>query len=288
MASSIAHGLSFDIECYYQIISKDYLSQSLEPTEEVERNTAYILDLLADKNRKATFFYLGNVARKFPALVRRTIDEGHELGVHGDHHLYIDRLTPDQFRKELGTAIESIQQAAGANVTCHRAPAFSIKQGNLWALDVLAEAGLSFDSSIFPFRGRRYGIEDWPTKPTRLDSGMWEIPLSTIDTSFGRLPCLGGGYFRLLPYAYTRYSARSLDRDGKNGVTYFHPHEFEPSRARMPAGVSGLIGRRKMAALQITNLLQSTGRRSMRRKLEQFLSTYDTCPLGALLPQEEC
>ncbi len=283
MAAGIVHGLSFDIECYNQIICKDYLGQAIDPGDEVERNTSFLLDLLDKHNKKATFFFLGNIARSFPSLVRRAVDDGHELGVHGDTHLCIHDLNEKSFADELKTAIDSVEQAGGAKVIGHRAPAFSINSSNLWALDVLAKAGLVYDSSIFPFKGRRYGIEGWSLVPEKLKNGLWEIPLSVNETWFGRLPCMGGGYFRHFPLAYTKYSARALSRAGRNGVTYFHPYEFEQKNAKMPDTASEMLGKKGFLRLAISNVLQSRGRKSMRKKLEHFITEFDTVPIGSLL-----
>ena len=286
MKASVKYGLSFDIECYNQIITKDFLHRIVEPSEDSERNTIGLLDLLSETGRKATFFFLGNMARRFPGLVKRAVDDGHELGVHGDVHLYIHRLSRDDFAKELAVAIDSVEQAGGARVVGHRAPAFSIMRENLWALDVVAEQGLIYDSSIFPFKGRRYGIPDWQLEPSRLDNNLWEIPMSIIDTRVGRLPCMGGGYFRYFPYAYTRYSAKALASAGRNGITYFHPHEFDPANARFPDGASKILGAKDKLRLAILNTLQSRGRKTMQRKLERFLSDFETVPIGALLPKD--
>lgn len=285
MTAGVKHGLSFDIECYNQIISKDFLHRIVEPLEESERNTNWILDLLAKTGRKATFFFLGNMARKFPELVKRAVDDGHEIGVHGDAHRYIHRMTRDEFSNELDVAIDSVEQAGGARVVGHRAPAFSIVRENLWALDVIAERGLLYDSSIFPFKGRRYGIPDWQLEPSLLKNNLWEIPMSINETRFGRLPCMGGGYFRYFPYAYTRYSANALAAAGRNGVTYFHPHEFDHANARFPDGARAQLGGKDRLRLTVLNTLQSRGRRTMRQKLERFLGEFDTVPISGLLPE---
>ncbi|MEZ5775852.1 MAG: polysaccharide deacetylase family protein, partial [Hyphomicrobiaceae bacterium] len=122
----VRHGLSFDIECYYQIVAKDYLRERLAPTSEVVRNTSFILDCLGEAGVKATFFTLGNVARAFPQLIRRIVEEGHELAVHGDEHLYLTDLDPAAFREELARAIGALEDAGGVRITGHRAPAFSL------------------------------------------------------------------------------------------------------------------------------------------------------------------
>lgn len=278
----IRHGLSFDIEDYYQIIHKDFLGRTLEPTPEVEECTLYLLDMLAEKKARATFFFLGNVARAYPGLVKRAVSDGHEIGVHGDVHHFIHHLNQEEFREEMRRAIGAIEDAGGHPVVGHRAPAFSIMASNLWALDVLAEAGLIYDSSIFPFQGRRYGIPDWSLTPNRLDNGLWEVPLSVVDVAGKRRPAMGGGYFRHFPYAYTRFAARKLAAAGRDGVTYFHPHEFARRPAQMPAEATALPrkGRLKLA---ISNRLQSRGRPSMRRKLERLVDELPTCAIGDLI-----
>ena len=280
----IRHGLSFDIEDYYQIIHKDFLDHALEPTQEVEECTLYLLDMLAEKKARATFFFLGNVARVYPGLVQRAVADGHEIGVHGDVHHFIHRLTQEEFREEMRRAIGAIEDAGGAPVVGHRAPAFSIMTGNLWALDVLADAGLVYDSSIFPFQGRRYGIPDWSLTPSKLDNGLWEVPLSVVDVAGKRRPAMGGGYFRHFPYAYTRFAAGKLAEAGRDGVTYFHPHEFAPRPARMPAEAAALSGKARLK-LAISNRLQSRGRPTMRRKLERLVDELPTCAVGDLLPE---
>lgn len=283
----LRHALSFDVECHYQIVAKDYLGYHMEPTEEVLRNTAWLLDLLGDHGVRATFFTLGNVARRYPRLIRRMVEEGHELGVHGDQHLYIHDLTPSSFAQELRTAIDALEQAGGARVRGHRAPAFSIGAENLWALDVLRELGLDYDSSIFPFAGRRYGMADAPRTPWRLDNGLYEIPLTVIDAGGRTLPAAGGGYFRMFPYAYTRWALNQCQAEGRPAITYFHPHEFELSRPHVPA--RGWRQNPKGAAkLLRMNGMQSIGRgRAMREKLERALREYAFCPMIELLPDAE-
>lgn len=280
----IRHALSFDVECHYQIVAKDYLGQRLEPTVEVERNTAWLLDLLGDAGARATFFTLGNVARRYPRLVRRVVEEGHELGVHGDEHLYLYDLTPGGLRRELRTAMDALEQAGGVKVEGHRAPAFSIGAENLWALEVLGELGLRYDSSIFPFAGRRYGIAGASKTVWRLESGLYEIPLTVVEAGGRVWPAAGGGYFRMFPFGYTRWALDRCEAEGRAAVTYFHPHEFELSRPRVPEG-----GWRRSplgaARLWKMNAGQAVGRGVwMREKLERALREYRFGPMRSLLP----
>jgi polysaccharide deacetylase family protein (PEP-CTERM system associated) len=283
----VRHALSFDVECYHQIVAKDYLGYQMEPTEEVLENTSWLLDLLGDHGARATFFTLGNVARRYPRLIRRMVEEGHELGVHGDQHLYIHDLTPGSFRQELRTAIDALEQAGGVKVRGHRAPAFSIGAENMWALDVLRDLGLDYDSSIFPFEGRRYGIPNAPRTLWRLDNGLYEIPLTIVDAAGRTLPAAGGGYFRMFPYAYTRWALDQCQAEGRPAITYFHPHEFELTRPSVPARGWRQNPRGALKLLRMNNM-QAIGRgKPMREKLERALRDYAFGPMLDLLPAQE-
>ena len=283
--TSPTHALSVDVECYYQIVWKDYLGQALEPTEEVLRNTNYLLDRLAEHGTRATFFVLGNVARRYPKLVRRMADEGVELAVHGDEHHQIWKFTPSSFHDALHKAIDSIEQAAGTKVYGHRAAAFSIIQETRWALDVIAGLDLLYDSSIFPIRGRRYGIPDTPVGIHRLPNGLFEVPLTVVNRGKRRLPALGGGYFRVFPYQYSRWALRQCEVDGRPAITYFHPHEFELSKPQvtLAAWRANALGAARLLRFSAT---QGLGRgHSMRRKFERMLREHKFEPIRNLLPR---
>jgi len=285
--TALRHGLSFDIECYYQIVWKDFLARQREPTVEVERNTNYLLDVLSEHATHATFFVLGNVARKYPNLVRRMASEGHELGVHGDEHQYIFDLTPEQFRDQTRGAIDVIEQVASAPVVGHRAAAFSVVRETLWATDVIRDLGLRYDSSIFPIEGKRYGIADTGLGIHQLDNGLYEIPLTVIDYAGRRLPAVGGGYFRMFPYRYTGWAMKQLESEGRPAITYFHPHEFEMRRPRVGVDVWTSTPKRALRLARF-NVLQQVGRgRRMRGKLQQLLRAHRFVPLGGLLPETQ-
>ncbi len=283
---SVVHGLSIDVECYYQIVWKDYLGKTREPTAEVERNTEWLLDCMRDAGVRGTYYMLGNVARAYPRLLRRIADEGHELGVHGDEHLYIYDLAPRTFHRELRVAIDAIEQASGQKVEGHRATAFSIVRETAWALDVIAELGLRYDSSIFPMQGRRYGIPDAPLGIHRLDNGLWEVPMTVVEAAGRRLPAGGGGYFRTFPYAYTAWALQKLEDAGRPAVTYFHPHEFELSCPRVGAATA-LRHPRAAVRLAKFNAAQSVGRgKRMRRRFARMLRDHAFVPVRDLLPAE--
>lgn len=281
-SSAIRHGLSFDIECYYQIVAKDFLGRRLAPTEEARRNTEWILETLARAGAKGTFFTLGNMARTFPDLVRRIAAEGHELALHGDEHHYLTRMTPGEFKAEITRGMKAIEDASGFRVKGHRAPAFSIVKETRWGLDVLGEMGFSYDSSIFPIKGRRYGIPDVPRRAWRLENGLVEVPMTAIDVRGKAVPAAGGGYVRHFPYAYTERAIRACEAEGRPAVTYFHPHEFQRGYPKIRFIEAPLPASTRLRLIK-NALSQGHGRGpAMRRKLERLLSDFRFEPLGAI------
>jgi polysaccharide deacetylase family protein (PEP-CTERM system associated) len=275
--------LSFDIECYYQVVTKDYLGKLIRPTDEVLRNTNWILDLLNWHGAKATFFFLGNVAEHYPELVRRAVDEGHEIGVHGYDHHYVRDMTEPEFRREISSAIDRIRSAGAPKVSGHRATAFSINRRTLWALDTLRDLGVEYDSSIFPFSGHRYGIADWPRRPGPTGAGITEVPLSVVELAGRRVPCMGGGYVRCFPVSFTRWCASQLHNEGLTPVAYFHPYDFELSKPRFTEAEVGTVDKATSSRLRRFNRIQGIGRgKPMRRKLEWILQRYSIVPVGAL------
>lgn len=273
------HGLSIDVEDYHQIVHCNYLHMDIPPSPEVERNTCFLLDTFGQADVKATFFVLANVARRYPGLIRRMDVEGHEIGVHGDDHSLIYTLTPAVFREKIRAAKTEIEQIAARSVQGHRAPAFSITKDSFWALDVLKELGFVYDSSIYPIRGKRYGIPDAQKNIYRWPNGLFEVPLSCIEF-FGRVvPVAGGGYMRYFPFIWTRYAMDSLEKAGRPAVVFMHPYEFEqnpPSAYPYDKNIP--------AALRIHNMLQAINRgERQRKKLLQLLSTYRFCMLKDLV-----
>jgi polysaccharide deacetylase family protein (PEP-CTERM system associated) len=206
----------------------------------VEANTDRLLQLFSDFDVRATFFTLGWIAQRYPDLVKRISDQGHEIGCHGfDHRLIFDQ-TPDQFRQELTLSKQLLEQACGQTVSGYRAASFSITRKSLWALDVLAEAGFRYDSSIFPVYHDRYGMPGAPRNIYRLETSgggeLIEFPPSTIRWARLVLPVAGGGYLRILPFALTRWAIRRLNRrDRMPANVYLHPWEVDPDQPPISA-----------------------------------------------------
>lgn len=242
-SAGVAHIFSVDVEEHFQVVALEpYVpreSWDSQPSR-VERNTQILLDLLARHDSRGTFFTLGWVARKYPALVRRIVAEGHELASHGYSHRRVSRLTPAEFLVELETSKKVLEDAAGQPVTGFRAPSFSIVPGLEWAFDALLEAGYRYDSSLFPIRRPDYGYPSAPPEPyliRRPGGELLEFPMAT--TSFGglRLPCAGGGYFRQFPYGFTARAFRQHRAAGDTAMFYIHPWEIDPEQPRLPVSM---------------------------------------------------
>ena len=225
----IPNALTFDVEDWHQLVEWK-LTGSLPPcSDHVLRQTDDILEMLASGGVTATFFILGLVARAHPQLVRRIQAAGHEIGSHGMSHRLIYRQTRDEFRLETVEARKLLEDVTGSAIAGYRAAEFSITQQSLWALDILAEVGFAYDSSIFPIAGTRYGIVDHPLTTQRratASGDIVEVPMTAIEWRGRRWPVGGGGYFRLFPHALTRAAIRRANAQGRPAILYFHPYEF--------------------------------------------------------------
>lgn len=205
--------------------------------------TRWLLDALAEFDAKATFFIVGEVAVSRPRLVRDIAAAGHEVGCHSWDHRRLHRFTPEAFRDDVRKAIDALEQRAGFPVVGFRAPTFSLTRDTAWAIDVLAEEGVRYDSSVFPVRHDRYGVPDAPRFPYRIRGTrreLMEFPPATFGLGGLNLPAAGGGYFRLFPPAVLRAAVSQAERhpDGA-AVLYFHPWEFDPGQPRLPLGRAG-------------------------------------------------
>jgi polysaccharide deacetylase family protein (PEP-CTERM system associated) len=255
---------TFDIEGFVEASQDivDIPSSRRSPArerEEIELNTLAILELLADLGQRATFFVLGRIGRDMARLVVRIAEHGHEIACHSLEHRRLGRLAPAAVRAALADARRYLEDVGGRPVTGFRAPDFSITPQTLWVLDLLREAGFTYDSSIFPTSLHDvYGIRDFPPWPVRLANGLIEIPLATVPVLGWRIPFGGGGYLRLYPLAVTRWLYRAHNRRGLPAVLYLHPYEMGrvvprieglsvARRFRTYVGVRGAA--RKLAAL---------------------------------------
>ena len=240
LAPGLSNALTIDVEDYFQVSAfAPYIRRDEWEQREcrVERNVQRILELLAQKQIKATFFTLGWVAERYPQLVRDIVAGGHELASHGYGHERASDLSQAAFTQDVTRAKKLLEDLGGAPVLGYRAPSFSIGTGNLWAFDVLAQAGYQYSSSVYPIKHDHYGMPDSPRFAYRLASGLLEIPITTLRMGNRNLPSSGGGYFRLLPYALSRWMLRKVNQqDRESAIFYFHPWEIDPEQPRV-AGI---------------------------------------------------
>ncbi|EZP41098.1 XrtA system polysaccharide deacetylase [Janthinobacterium lividum] len=236
----LRNALTIDVEDYFQVSAfAPHIARADWPRLEcrVEANIERILLLLDSRRIHATFFTLGWIAERYPAMLRRVADAGHEVASHGYAHLRASDQSAAQFVDDVRRSKTILEQLTGLAVRGYRAPSFSIGAANLWAFDVLQEAGYRYSSSIYPIRHDHYGMPDAPRfawRP-RGPHGVLELPVSTVRLRGRNLPAGGGGYFRLMPYALSRWLLRRINsRDGQAGIFYFHPWELDPGQPRPP------------------------------------------------------
>lgn len=234
MQNKIENCFSVDVEGFVESnrqsfhIEERHINQADE-NKEIETNIHVLLDILDDTETRATFFFLGRIAVDMPHIVKEVAQSGHEIGCHGFKHERIFGMTMDEFRRKLSSAKSSLEDVSGQRVYGFRAPDFSIIKSSLWALDVLAEVGFLYDSSIYPIGIHDvYGIGDVEPFIHTLPNGLIEFPLSTAHFFNKRVPFGGGGYFRLYPLFLTRFCISTLNKLGHPSMLYIHPYEVGP------------------------------------------------------------
>jgi polysaccharide deacetylase family protein (PEP-CTERM system associated) len=264
----IVNAMTIDVEDYFHVSVFDgvvprHQWDGLE--SRVCANTERMLEILDERNVRATFFILGWVAERFPALIRRIAWAGHEIASHGYAHRLVYDQTPAAFRDDVRRAKALLEATAGVPVIGFRAPSYSITPRSLWALDVLIEEGYAYDTSIFPIHHDRYGIPLSARHPYWIhrDAGsILEIPGSTLRWNGMNLPIAGGGYFRLLPYAWTSWGISQLNREEQRpAVFYLHPWEIDPDQPRLQTS--------RLGRLRHYGRLDQTEQR-LRRLLSEF------------------
>lgn len=239
LAPAITNALTIDVEDYFQVSAlAPYIRRDEWDAREcrVERNVERILAMLAERDVRATFFTLGWIAERYPQVVRDIVAGGHELASHGYGHQRASDLTQAEFREDITRAKRLLEDLGGVAVTGYRAPSFSIGRGNLWALDELVAAGYRYSSSIYPVKHDHYGMPDAPRFAyTAVDGALLEVPPTTLRLLNRNLPSSGGGWFRLLPYAASRWMIERVNRDDREAaVFYFHPWEIDAGQPRVP------------------------------------------------------
>ncbi|WP_374527837.1 XrtA system polysaccharide deacetylase [Novosphingobium sp.] len=240
MSSPVVNGLSVDVEDWFQVgafegvIDRDSWDSL---SDRVERNCALILDLFAAADVRGTFFTLGWVAQRHGPLMRRIVAAGHELASHGWDHARVFRMDRAEFGADLARSRKALEDAAGVPIKGYRAPSFSIDQRTPWAYMELAEQGYTYSSSVAPVVHDHYGWRDAPRFAFRPLpwSPLIEIPVTTAQFVGRRLAAGGGGFFRVLPYRFSRWAIRQVNQqDGRPAVFYFHPWEVDPEQPRVP------------------------------------------------------
>jgi polysaccharide deacetylase family protein (PEP-CTERM system associated) len=233
------NALSVDVEDWFQVGAFERTIARSDwdgLAHRVERNTDAVLELLDEAGVKATFFTLGWVAERYPALLQRIVRGGHEVASHGYDHQRVFTFTPEAFRADLRKARDLIENAAGCRITGYRAPSFSIDTRTPWAHPILAEEGYAYSSSVAPIAHDHYGWPDSPRFAWRPVEGsaMVELPVTTAKLGQRTLAAGGGGFFRLLPYAFSRWAVRQVNREEQRpAIIYFHPWEIDPDQPRV-------------------------------------------------------
>jgi polysaccharide deacetylase family protein (PEP-CTERM system associated) len=264
---------------------EDWLQSTIDPTlpltNRFHANTRKVLEAFGAHNVKGTFFVLGLAAEQAPELVREIQQAGHEVQSHGYGHELISELTPEQFRADIERSKRLLEDIIGEEVCGYRAPAFTITLETLWALDVLVEAGFKYDSSVFPIRMRRYGIDGAPYYPHRLKTSsgyeLKEFPVASYHIAGRRVPTGGGGYFRLFPYFVLRRGIRQLNDQGYCATIYMHPYEYDPAE----------FGELDYVVPWKTRLHQGLGRRRLRRRVDRLLMDFRFGPVRDIITSVE-
>lgn len=272
MSRAIVNALTIDWEDWYHGIEIP-MERWSGFEDRLHRSHRKTLEVFAEAGARATFFVLGAAAERHPDLVREIATAGHEIGTHGYSHTLIYQQEPQVFRAEVERSIKLLEDLCGQKVIGHRAPFFSITKQSLWALDILAELGIRYDSSIFPVHNYRYGIEDaprWPYALERAAGPMTEFPITTWRVLGKNLPIAGGAYFRIYPYALTRWGLRSINRAGHAANFYLHPWELDPEHPRIDLPS-------RIALTHYVNLRSTEG------KLRQLLRDFEFAPMREIL-----
>jgi len=271
------NALSVDVEDWFQASVFDEVIgyENWDKYENrVEGNLLHTLELLDAKGIKATFFVLGWVAERFPDLVLKLKEEGHEVATHGYAHRLIYKQSKEEFRQDVTKAVEIIEKITGEGVKGYRAPSFSIVVDTFWAWDILSELGIEYDSSVFPIYHDRYGVPSAPRFPYRvkLESGgrFFEFPLSTYRMWGRNMPIAGGGYLRIHPYWFVKRGIRKINSEGMPAIVYFHPWEIDPNPP-------------KVKLKFLSKFRTYTNLDVMEMKIKKLLRDFEFAPVGEVL-----
>jgi len=211
-----------------------------EQTNRVHENVEKLLTLFEEKKATATFFTLGWVANEHPEMIRKIVENGHEIASHGLMHRMVTKLTPEEFEKDLGESIKILEDISGQKVLGFRAPTFSVVENTFWAWEIMLKLGLSYDSSVYPIWHDRYGVPEAPRSVysaiEKDGKSLTEFPMSTMKFFGKNVPFGGGGYLRIFPNWFTRMGIKSVNKEGIPAIMYMHPWEFDPDQPKINLG----------------------------------------------------
>ncbi len=232
----ITNAMTVDVEDYFQVsafegcIGRDRWDTM--PVR-VQKNTERILELFSAHQVKATFFMLGWVAERFPELVKAIVDQNHELASHGYSHFRVTSQTRDEFSNDITRTKKLLEDLSGVEVKGYRAPSYSIGKANLWAHEEIEQAGYLYSSSVYPVKTDLYGFPEAPRYKFKCRDKLFEIPISTFPLGKKNIPIGGGGYFRLYPYAFSKWAIQTVNqKEQKPAIFYFHPWEIDTGQPR--------------------------------------------------------
>lgn len=275
--------LSIDWEDFGQLLGMYHYNQVTAPVNSaIERQTSIMLDMLDETNSKATFFILGMLAKYRPGLVKEIAARGHEIAIHGQNHKAMFSLTKEEAKNDLQECIDIVSGITGEKVYGYRAPFFSVNETNLWLLEILAELGLLYDSSIFPIKMPRYGIDGFSDKDQlyELPNGkqLVELPLTVAAYAGKKWPVSGGGYIRLMPKFFVNKVFNDLSKKQQDSMIYMHPYEFDTAHLDVTSNFPAGAGYSRLNVLAL-NLRWNLFRNSIRGKIKSLLSQHQfiTC-----------
>jgi polysaccharide deacetylase family protein (PEP-CTERM system associated) len=277
--------LTIDVEDWYQSSTELFAGNDKDkiiyPSDKVVRNTSKLLEILSDNDTKATFFILGTVAEKFPDLIRRIKENGHEIATHGYSHYTVYKQSPTEFAMDLEKSISLIEEITKEKVIGYRAPYFSVTKDSRWALDIMIEQGLKYDSSIFPIGRKLYGIPDAPRYPYIIQNSsgsLVEFPISTYKLMKWNIPVGGGGYLRLLPYSLIKAGIIQTNKQDYPAVIYIHPYELDTDVELIPSHNNTLKD-------QWVRITQELNRASVDKKIRALVNEFEFSSIRSYFDQ---
>ncbi len=279
----ISNVFTLDVEDYWCIFLRYWLNEDAEPSDAVVRNTEWFLQIFAENNVKVTCFILGDVVKKYPSLVRKIAENGHEVASHGFSHKQVFKLSKEEFRQEISDSKKLLEDITSSSVVGYRAPAFSVMPDTQWALEILAEEGYKYDSSVYPISGKRYGWPGFSPDICKIDlasgNSIIEAPMSTINVFGKTLPSAGGGYMRHFPYLVTRMAIKQIQKK-RPAIVYMHPYEIDVEN--IDYSLSSLSLGQKFKAMKF-HLLQLRNRKTVAEKFIKLLKDFEFTTLAEII-----